>query len=586
MGGREVGGMANQLAAHLSLEDPAHRDWVQRFWGAPRIAPRPGLRAVELFQAIGEGRIQAVWIMGTNPVVSLPEADRVRAALARCPLVVVSDCMRHTDTTALAQVRLPALAWGEKDGTVTNSERRISRQRAFLPAPGEARPDWWMVSQVAQRMGFGEAFRYTGAAAIFREHAALSGVENHGRRDFDISGLVQADYDRLGPVQWPVTPNAPYGTARLFGEGRFFTPSGKAQLIPVVPRLPEAQPANGQALVFNTGRIRDQWHTMTRTGSVARLMAHLGEPYAELHPDDARWRGIEDGGLVRLRSSLGELMVRARLSADQRPGSVFVPMHWTDQFTAQARVDTLVPAVLDPLSGQPESKHARVTAEPYRAAWYGFVLLRRDLDPPASPLFSREARGKGDRDPGLYWARIPGPNCWRWELAGTERPDDWVAWAHYWVPAAEAAGGEETQWLEYLDAAGGRYRAARLRGRRLDACLFISPEPALPERAWLESLFGPHPLTPAERAGLLAGRPPAGQYEAGMVVCACYQVGREAIRQAIRREGLTTVAALGHALQAGTQCGSCIPELQRLIAETRVQVQGNDPPLRKNSVQN
>jgi assimilatory nitrate reductase catalytic subunit len=551
MGGREVGGMANQLAAHLSLEDPAHRDLVQRFWASPRIAQRPGLKAVEMFEAIDDGRIKAVWIMGTNPVVSLPQADRARAALAGCPLVVVSDCVRHTDTTRLAHVLLPALTWGEKDGTVTNSERRISRQRAFLAPPGEARPDWWIVSQVASRMGFARAFRYTSPAQIFREHAELSGFENSGRRDFDISGLARDDYGRLEPVQWPVARHRPTGAARMFADGRFFRPSGKAQIIPVVPRLPHQLPhtesGDGETLVLNTGRIRDQWHTMTRTGNVPRLMAHIAEPGAELHPQDARRLGIEDNGLVRISNSLGDVMVRARLSADQRPGSVFVPMHWNDRFTARARVDTLVPAAVDPISGQPESKHARVRVFPLRAAWYGFVLSRRDL------TFT------------VYWARIPGPNCWRFELAGTEAPPDWAAWARDRVTAGQAAGEEE--WLEYLDTAAGRYRAARLVDGWLDACIMIAPCPELPGRQWLESLFGSGPLTRAQRASLLTGRPPVGQPDAGAVVCACFQVGRNAILDTIQREGLATPAAIGQALKAGTQCGSCIPELQRLIAE-------------------
>ena len=191
MGGREVGGLANQLAAHMEIENRQHRDIVQRFWRSPVIADKAGLKAVDMFEAIADRRIKAVWIMSTNPLVSLPDADRARAALDACDLVVVSDCMRHTDTSRHADVLLPALTWGEKDGTVTNSERRISRQRPFLPAPGEARADWRIICDVAGRMGF-SGFDYPGVAGIFREHARLSGFENNGSRDFASLGPEHA----------------------------------------------------------------------------------------------------------------------------------------------------------------------------------------------------------------------------------------------------------------------------------------------------------------------------------------------------------------------------------------------------------
>ncbi len=208
MGGREVGGMANQLAAHMDIEDPEHRRIVQEFWRSPTIAARPGLKAVDLFEAIHAGTVKAVWIMATNPVVSLPNANRVRAALERCELVVVSDCVAHTDTNAYAHVLLPAAAWGEKGGTVTNSERRISRQRAFIDPPGVAKPDWWIICEVARRLGFRSEFGFTSAHEIFIEHAALSGAGNDGGRAFDIRGLANlslTDYDALQPVRWPVT---------------------------------------------------------------------------------------------------------------------------------------------------------------------------------------------------------------------------------------------------------------------------------------------------------------------------------------------------------------------------------------------
>ena len=212
MGGREVGGLANMLAAHLELEDPAHRAAVRDFWRSPTIAARPGLKAVDMFRAAGDGRIKALWILATNPAASMPEADAVAAALAACPFVVVSDVTERTDTARRADVLLPAAGWGEKSGTVTNSERRISRQRAFLPAPGAARPDWWALAQVGQRLGWPEAFAWSGPAAIFREHAALSACAAALGRDFDIgvlAGLDDAGYEAMAPVRWPVRRTRP-----------------------------------------------------------------------------------------------------------------------------------------------------------------------------------------------------------------------------------------------------------------------------------------------------------------------------------------------------------------------------------------
>jgi len=280
MGGREVGGLANQLAAHMGFADAAQVDRVRRFWGAPRIACRNGLKAVELFDRVRDGGIEALWVLGTNPAASMPRAARVRTALAVCPFVAVSDCW-PTDTTELADVVLPAAGWGEKHGTVTNSERCISRQRAFRQPPGEARTDWWMLTEVARRMGWGASFAYRSPADIFREHAALSGFENEGpaQRLFDISALAtlsDGEYDRLEPVQWPLPRRAGRlaRTARLFGgDARFPTADGRARFVPTSYR-PVAEPADEpRPLVLNTGRLRDQWHTMTRTGRVPRLMA-------------------------------------------------------------------------------------------------------------------------------------------------------------------------------------------------------------------------------------------------------------------------------------------------------------------------
>ncbi|MBU6299852.1 MAG: molybdopterin-dependent oxidoreductase, partial [Alphaproteobacteria bacterium] len=355
MGGREVGGLANQLAAHMNF-DHDDIDRVRRFWSAPGIATKPGLKAVDLFDAVLDGRVQAVWIAATNPAATMPRAGRVREALERCPFVVVSDAW-PTDTTKYADVVLPAASWAEKDGTVTNSERRISRQRAFQVAPGLARPDWWMFTEVARRMGWQHQFAYDGPADIFREHAALSAFENGGSRIFDIGALADADYEAMEPVQWPCAKPG-RGGQRLFARGGFPTPDGRARMVAldVAPQ----QTLEDFPLTLNTGRVRDQWHTMTRTGRVPHLMTHSAGPMLALHPRDMVERGLMDGGLVWLESAHGAIVLRVGADDAIRPGEAFVPMHWTDQFASCGPIDKLVHALSDPISGQPDLKGTKV----------------------------------------------------------------------------------------------------------------------------------------------------------------------------------------------------------------------------------
>ena len=555
MGGREVGGLANQLAAHMNFDED-NVDRVRRFWNAPRVAAKSGLKAVELFRAVEKGRIKALWIMATNPVVSLPEADQVRRALKRCEFVAVSDCVRATDTTAYAHVLLPAQAWGEKDGTVTNSERRISRQRPFVPAPGEARPDWWIVAEVAKRLGYAATFNFASAADVFREHAALSAFENNGARDFDLSALASLsknEYDALTPVQWPVTHEHPQGTARVFTDGRFFTENRKARFVAITPRAPANPTDDAYPLVLNTGRVRDHWHTMTRTGLSPRLSAHMPEPHAEIHPQDAQPRGIRDGALVKLTTRWGTMLARARVTDTLKPGNVFAPIHWNDQYARAARADALVNPVTAPVSGQPEFKHTPVNLAPYAPAWHAFLLSRRRLAIPDAS----------------YCARATGQGFWRYELAGESAPDKWTAWARALL-CAPFENGMRAEWIDYLDSGAGQYRGARLLGNRLDSCLFVARAPELPARDWLASLFACASLTRDERTHLLAGTLPSqASAMGGGIVCACFSVGKNAIIDAIRDKRLGTVEEVGQCLKAGTNCGTCTPEIKALLRQAQ-----------------
>ena len=555
MGGREVGGMANMLAAHMDLDNPADRDRVQRFWRSPRMASRPGLKAVDLFEAVHSGKVKAIWIVATNPVVSLPDADRVRAALQKCDFVAVSDCVARTDTTALAHVLLPAAGWGEKDGTVTNSERRISRQRPFQPLPAEVKPDWWIVAEVARRMGFGKEFDYSGPAEIFAEHARLSTLENGGTRGFDIgglAGLTQQEYENLAPVQWPVPSRGHTGTQRLFEDGRFQHADGKARFVPTPPSGPGSAVDEDFPFVLNTGRIRDQWHTMTRTSRSPRLNEHLPEPFVDLHAQDALSLAVREGELARLTTARGSAVVRVRTSGEMTRGCAFAPIHWSAENASQARAGALVSAIVDPISGEPEFKHTPARVEPFPVEWHGFILSR-------TPLSITDV---------TWWTVVRGKAFWRYELAGREVPRDWAGWMRHRLGALEMS----SDYLDYHDPASGIYRAAHLVRDSLAACLYISRRPDLPERGWLAGLFDKPALSAVERGGLLAGRPPGAREDAGPLVCSCFAVGRNTLRRAIAQHTLTDTRQVGARCRAGTNCGSCLPEIRALLAE-RAQAQ-------------
>ncbi|UMR31362.1 molybdopterin-dependent oxidoreductase [Massilia sp. MB5] len=555
MGGREVGGLANMLAAHLDIDKAAHREAVQTFWAAPRIADKPGLKAVDLFQAIEAGRVKAVWIIATNPIVSLPDADQARRALQKCELVVASDIVRDTDTNAFAHVLLPALGWGEKDGTVTNSERRISRQRAFLPAPGEARADWRILSQFAQRMRYA-GFDYESPQQIFAEHARLTAFRNTPEelpRVLDIGGLAKLDaaaYDALEPVQWPLTAagESPQGSARLFGDGRFSHPDGRARFVATVPRLPVNERDEDFPFALNTGRVRDQWHTMTRTGRAPKLSEHIPESFVDMHPQDALLSGVREGELARITTQWGAMVARVQHGGGIARGSVFIPIHWNGRTASDARVGALVNPAVCPISGEPEFKHTPVRVERFPVKWHGFILSRADVN----------------LDSVAHWTRAQGRGFARYELAGRNSIGDFGSWAKSLL----GVESEDADWLEYADRSEGMYRAVHMVDDRIEQCIFVSSRPDLPARSWLAGLFGKEMLDGADRADLLAGRAIAQGEDAGPTVCSCFGVGRNTICGAIREKDLKSVAQVTACVKAGGNCGSCVPELKKLLAET------------------
>lgn len=543
MGGREVGGLANMLAAHMDYT-PENRQLVSEFWQTDTLSNGPGHKAVDLFDAVARGRIRAIWIMGTNPVVSMPDADRVRAALQACDTVIVSDCIAETDTAACADILLPAQGWAEKSGTVTNSERRISRQRALIPAPGEAQPDWWILTQVAQALGYADAFAYRQPRDIFVEHAALSGYRNDGARFFDISalsGLDDAAYDRLTPVQWPVTAAQPHGTERLFADGRFATEDGRARFVAVSPALPKQKTDPRYPLVLNTGRERDQWHTMTRTGRTQRLLSHAAAPTVRLHPGLARERGIADGDLVEIHGARGQVRMLAELDAGVSGNSLFAPIHWNSQFSGAARIGATIAALTDPHSGQPELKCT--PADIRKVDVHGWAVLA--------------SRAPLDLDGFEFWCAVP--------QAGMEARVYLVAlgadhnWAD-WLGARDLALDSEFSRSDH--AAPLEYRLVGMQEARVAFALFSAAQrERLPGLDWMGTLFGEGLDGPGLQS--LAG-PSAGELASGRKICSCHQVGENDIIAAVRA-GCASVESLGSQLRCGTNCGSCIPELKMLI---------------------
>ncbi|MET0363146.1 MAG: molybdopterin dinucleotide binding domain-containing protein, partial [Sphingobium sp.] len=438
-----------------------------------------------------------------------------------------------TDTGRYAHVKLPAAAWGEKDGTVTNSDRLISRQRAFFPMAGEAKADWRIIAEVAQAMGWRDAFAYDCPADVYREHARLSAYQNDGKRLFNLRGhaaISNPDYDALEPFRWGHVP---------FAEGRYSTADGRARMIAVEQMALQA-PLPQWPMTLNNGRYRDQWHTMTRTGLSPKLSQHRREPMVEIHPDDAAPLGIVADDLVTVSTPQGTSVFRALLSEGQRRGEVFTPIHWTDRQSTGGRTGLLPRPLADPHSGQPGFKNTPVAIAKMAVEWRGFLITREVPDDSAA----------------AYATKVRVAGGWLVELAGEGDPAI--------VAKAVLPKGER---VETVDPARGGLRVAILKDGALRAALFITRTGKLPRRQWLIDQ-----LAEAEQAStveLIAGRPATPQVDRGPIVCVCFDVGMKTIVDAIGGQHLTTVEAVGAALNAGTNCGSCRPAIQRLIGEIR-----------------
>ncbi|BBP82249.1 assimilatory nitrate reductase [Pseudomonas sp. Pc102] len=556
MGGRETGSLSNLLPGHREAGDAGHRAEVAAYWGVERLPETPGLSAIDLFDAVADGRIKALWIACTNPAQSLPDQQRVHAALAACPLVVVQEAFFTTETCRHADLLLPAASWGEKEGTVTNSERRISHVRRAVPAPGEARPDWAIACDFARRLerhlrpGKPSLFDFAGPEALFEEYKPLT-----AGRDLDLSGIGYGLIDAHGPQQWPYPAGASQGSARLYGDGRFPTPSGRARFIDDPYIAPRERRELRYPLVLNTGRLRDQWHGMSRTGTAARLFGHVEQAQLGLHPAEMRRRQLRDGDLVRVKSRRGELVVPVMGDEALRPGQAFLPMHWGDRFLKGLGVNVLTTPACDPLSKQPELKHAGVEVERVDLHWQLFVLVEGDV----------QARFEALRPlcEAFTYANLG--------LVGRERPALVLRAAQATAP--DVAVLERIDRLLQLDqgpvmayddpqrAVGKR---VRIEQGRITALRLAGETAAW---GWLKSLWQEGRVDADLRRWLLAplsAPPGTGACSANRTLCNCMDVGLQAVQAGIAR-GLD-LAGLKEALGCGTRCGSCVPEIKRMLA--------------------
>ncbi|MBL8522908.1 MAG: molybdopterin-dependent oxidoreductase [Betaproteobacteria bacterium] len=557
MGGREVGGMANLLSAHRDLANTEHRAEVAALWGVDHVPEKPGKTAVEMFDAVAKGEIKCLWIACTNPAQSMPDQNLVRAALETAELVVVQECFANTDTVVYADVLLPTTTWGEKDGTVTNSERRISRVLPAIAGPGEARHDWRIAIDFARvlagKLGKDAArlFPYETAEQIWNEHR-----ESTRGRDLDITGMSYAMIE-AAPKQWPMTEGATSGKASLYEDGIFPTANGRARFHDCVFRETAETPVDLFPLRLTTGRLRDQWHGMSRTGLVAQLFSHAPEPMLGLHADDMAARGLADGDVARVSTRRGAMNVRVATSAEVKAGVVYLPMHWGSQFMSGSGINVLTTGVFDPVSKQPELKHSAVQVARVNMVWQMTAMCAvsdpQELMFRLSPFLKRFD----------YASLTP---------AGSAQAAVILRAFHSLVPESSLIDeldailnlGSDNCDVVLDDAAAGVSKRARLQDEKLVAFRLAGEAMA---GEWLKDFVISGAGVSAVWPWLFApsAKPPAGQVSRGRIVCSCHDVAESAI-VACLREG-NALAMVQQKLKCGTGCGSCVPELRRMARD-------------------
>ena len=579
MGGREVGGLSNLLSAHRDMANPQHRAEVAALWGVPSVPFTPGKSAVDMFQAAADGQIKALWIACTNPAQSMPDQTTVRRALERCEFVVVQEAFSTTATCDYADLLLPASTWGEKTGTVTNSERRISRVRSAVPPAGQARHDWAIAVEFARRLeaslrpGLPTLFPYTieaadqGAEAIWNEHR-----ESTRGRDLDITGLSYAKLDEAAQL-WPFPEGASTGKARLYEDGVFPTADGKAKFANTVYR-PVSEPREARyPFSLNTGRLRDQWHGMSRTGTVGQLFGHVAEPSIQMNPQDMARRLLKEGDLAYVTSKRGAIVVPVQASADIGFSQAFIAMHWGGEFLSGcsstgerlAGVNAVTSSACCPTSKQPELKHSAVKIMKAELPWAVLgvawladdraLLVREELKElmAAFPFASCVPFGR-ERTGVLFRA------------ASHEAPPDGMLAR---LEGLLGLGGTDA--LRYADKKKGQRRAARLTrvGDHAELQAFMLAGDISAE-AWIRVLLQDE--LPAQAYGRLllvpGAKAPVAVQPRGKQVCSCFNVPDTAINGFLAGCSGTEesrLAGLQSAIQCGTNCGSCLPELKRMV---------------------
>jgi assimilatory nitrate reductase catalytic subunit len=586
MGGREVGGMANLLSAHRDLANAQHRAEVSALWGVDDVPAKPGKTAVEMFEAAAKGEIKALWIACTNPAQSLPDQALVRKALETAEFVVVQEAFATTATCAFADLLLPATTWGEKDGTVTNSERRISRVNAAVPPSGEARHDWAIFTDFGQRLekrlsqrtaryqpGTQSLFNYTTPESVWVEHR-----ESTRGRDLDITGLSYAILESQGPQQWPMPEGHSEGQARLYADGVYPTADGRARFS-AMPYEPVSEQRDARfAYSLNTGRLRDQWHGMSRTGTLGRLFGHVSEPGIDMNPDDMARLGLQSGDLVQVASKRGRIIAPAQASDTVAPMQAFMAMHWGEEYISgqgddgqpMSGVNALTLPAFCPKSKQPELKHAAVEITPATLPWRllavawlpeGEALAVREALKPLMSAFAFTSCvpfGREPHDKGLVGVLF--------RAAGTDAASDELIQR---IESLMGIGSVDV--LRYNDKHRGQHRAMRMTrdadGKRLSAFVLAGDISA---EAWIRPLLQDELLADAYGRALLSpgATPPVAVESKGKQVCTCFNVTETAIAEALGTcHGNTDnrLAQLQGQLKCGTNCGSCIPALRQLI---------------------
>ena len=566
MGGREVGGMANLLSAHRDLANPAHRAEIAQLWGVESVPETPGKTAVEMFNAVKDGSIKAIWIACTNPAQSMPDLNSVLEALETAELVVVQDAFNNTSTAPYADVLLPASTWGEKEGTVTNSERRITRVNPAVPPPAEARHDWAIMVDFAQRLEkrLGKKqklFAYDSTEQIFNEHR-----ESTKGRDLDISGLSYEILVKNGPQQWPYKQGLEQGQAqaskRLYSDGIFQKPDGKAHFMNASYKPTADKTDARHPLHLLTGRLRDQWHGMSRTGTIAQLFNHAEEPVISMNADDMQRRSIKAGDIVKVSNKRGSLVLPVQASDDVSTAQTFIPMHWGSQFMQGLGVNALMPNAIDKTSKQPELKHAAVKIERLELPWRMTILRScndlnllekvRTLMPhfqyASCGLFGREsANGIGMLI--LRAAHETSPN------------NELIAEID-----ALLSMTDDMPLLNYNDVKRGISKRILVENSQVTGVRLMGETLATD---WLKEVMTSGQFSEELRRWALAPlpAPPTGQRGRGKIICNCLDVAENDIVETIQHGA--DLITLQNKLKCGTECGSCLPELRKLVRAKR-----------------